>query len=207
MGVVCVFFLSFFFLFFPFPWKSSDHNCFQWGWNFDIDCQQGSKLSSTNFITLKYEMNAALIWREPDRLSDLIVFKVPADLETGFVLAWVARENRGALSLALRWKGDSLRGFTPLCGVNFSLAPSLPCAPPSIGYQQSSTWGQCQVFNWNFPWFKKSGNLNAKDYYSKVFLLLFFSVRTASLLHPSGEYSTLRRKGRRSRVGMGIRNR
>jgi hypothetical protein len=30
--------------------------------------------------------------------------------------------------------------------------------------------------------------LNAKDYYSKTFLLLFFSIRIASLLDPNGEH-------------------
>lgn len=71
---------------FPFSWNGSDHNCFQGGWNFDIDCQWGRKLSSNNF-TLKNKMNAALIWRGPIWCSDLTVFKFPADLETRFRLA------------------------------------------------------------------------------------------------------------------------
>lgn len=100
MGVVCVFFLSFFF-FFSFPWKSSDHNRFQWGWNFDIDCQQGSKLSSTNCKTLKNKMNDALIWKGPNWLSDLSVFKAPANLETGFMLALQSQGKKEAHGLLL----------------------------------------------------------------------------------------------------------
>lgn len=93
----CVF--SFFH--FSFPWKSSDHSRFQWGWNFDIDCQQGSKLSSTNFITLKNKMNAALICRGPTWFSNLSVFKAPADLKTAVMLALKSWGRTEALGLLL----------------------------------------------------------------------------------------------------------
>lgn len=101
MWGLCVFSFSHFSLFFFFPWKSSDHNRLQWGWNFDIDCQQGSKLSSSNCKTLKNKMNDALIWKASNWLSDLSVFKAPADLETGFRLALQSQGKTEAHGLLL----------------------------------------------------------------------------------------------------------
>lgn len=47
--------------------------------------------------------------------------------------------------------------------------------------------GNARLFNEIVPPCKKKGNLCAKDYYSKAFLLLFFSIRAASVLDPNGE--------------------
>lgn len=69
----------------------------------------------------------------------------------------VVRKKRGAWSLALMWQGNRLQCFTPVCGVNLSHVPFLPCAPSClIDYQQSSTWGKCQVCNWNIPQVRKN---------------------------------------------------
>ena len=96
---LCAF--SFFHFSFCFSWKSSDHNHFQWGWNFDIDCQQGSKLSAANFTTLKKKTNAALTCRGSDWFSNLCVFKAPAVLEIGFMLASESPWKTEALGLLL----------------------------------------------------------------------------------------------------------
>lgn len=60
-------------------------------------------------------MNDALIWKGPNWLSDLSVFKAPANLETGFMLALQSQGKREAHeSLALRSQGNKLQGFLNL---------------------------------------------------------------------------------------------
>lgn len=164
---------SFFHFSFSFPWKSSDHNRFQCGWNFDIDCQQGSKLSATNFTALKKENECGF------DLQGTKLALWPSCLQGSCKLGncvhacfRVARESRGSWSLALRWQGSRLQGCLPLFGVHLPasppphprpLVPFLHCAPVShLGYQQSSTWGQCQVCNRKVFKFKKNGSLKAR---------------------------------------------
>lgn len=118
----------------------------------------------------------------------------------------VAREKTGEPGLLLQGVREiDCEVLCIVCGVNLSPHPVLHCVPLSvIGSQQSSTWGQCQVFNYSVPQLKKKGALNAKDYYSKAFLLLFFSIRTASVLDPNGELMHFKKKNwRRSRARKG----
>lgn len=122
-------FLSFIFLF-SFPWKSSDHNRFQCGWNFDIDCQQGSKLSATNFTALKKENECGF------DLQGTKLALWPSCLQGSCKLGnWVhacfrvARESRGTWSLALRRQGSRLHGCPPLFGVHLPPFPPQPLHP------------------------------------------------------------------------------
>lgn len=64
----------------------------------------GESVITNNFTTLRNKMNTALIWRGPNWLCDLTVFKVPADLETGFMLA-VVLPGKTEVSGLLLW-GD-----------------------------------------------------------------------------------------------------
>lgn len=157
-----MYYLSFIFplllllLLFSFPWKSSDHNCFQWGWSFDIDCQQGRKLSSTNFA-LKKQNECCFDWRGPIGSLTLLCSKIPADLEPGFRLALELPGKTEALGILL-W-GDRETDATVsrlTIGLIYPHPLSSLCSQLCYWLRQSSTRGQCQVYNWNVPQLRKN---------------------------------------------------
>ena len=110
-------------LFFSFPWKSSDHNCFQWGWSFEIDCQQGRKLSSTNFA-LKKQNECCFDWRGPIGSLTLLCSKIPADLEPGFRLALELPGKTEALGILLWGDRETDSSVSRLTIVSLSPPPS-----------------------------------------------------------------------------------
>lgn len=180
-----MYYLSFIFplllllLLFSFPWKSSDHNCFQWGWSFDIDCQQGRKLSSTNFA-LKKQNECCFDWRGPIGSLTLLCSKIPADLEPGFRLALELPGKTEALGILL-WGDRETDSSVSRLTIGLIYPHPLSSLRSQLCYwlRQSSTRGQCQVYNWNVP---RWGKTECQDYYSEAFLLLFFSIGTASVL-------------------------
>lgn len=98
-------------------------------------------------------MNTALIWRGPNWLCDLNCFQGPCWLgDWVHACCRIARENRGIWLLLLREPKNTLQAFMPLYGANLPSTLFLHHAPVSFtDYQQNSTWGQCQVFNWSVP--------------------------------------------------------
>lgn len=103
MWGLCVFSFIFSFLFFPlsFPLKEFRSQPFPERLKLWHRLSVGEPVITNNFTTLRNKMNTALIWRGPNWLCDLTVFKVPADLETGFMLAVVLPGKTEAPGLLL----------------------------------------------------------------------------------------------------------